>query len=341
MTQGRISRTVYRFGSLAAGHFGDMVLRQDGHIGYYHNPNEAAFRFESRKLRFFDSTGRQTSTLDYGADSNVFLSNEGGGLYLLPIIELAERAADPAADAPLLVNTIPKSGTYLLEAACVSAGLHTTRLHMFANTCDDFRGLPDSEMHAAPEDHRRPAAPGAVAHILRPGELAVGHVADHAQLDAILQAGVSIVHCVRDLRHVLTSLYRFKRCVVRPVTPADRAWRALDSTSGFLAFLSFFADRDIAYVAQMATCILARQEPCLRFHELTSPADQDRVRARLQAWDEKRTNAFIAGLAASRFKPTPTLMHSLAPESVWSPAAEAFFVASGLARLNGLLGYEA
>ncbi len=336
----RVCRTVYRYGSLAGGHFGDVVLRRDGSVSHYRHPNETAYRITGDTLAFFDAAGSQTSTLTYAADVNAFVSREAG-LYLLPVLELPAVEPDPQAAFALLVNTIPKSGTYLLEAAAVHAGLHRTRLHLTAHFCDDYRGLPDAEMHAAPEQHRRAVPAAAVAQILQPGEVVVGHIDDHAQLDGAAPAGVRILHCVRDLRAVLASLYRFKRQVVRPISPADTVWRGLGEAEGFLAFLGFFADRDVAHVGRTAACILERGEPRLRFEDLTGAADLSSLQAQLVGWDAAAAAALATGVVQMRGRPTPTLLAGVfMPQLVWSETAEEFFQDTGLARLNAGLGYS-
>ncbi len=336
----RIWRTVYRYGSLTAGHFGDLVLHRDGRVGRYRHPNEATHRITDDGLAFFDIEGGLTNTLAFSAGVNVFVSRKAG-LYLLPVLEMAPLPPLPGASPALLINTIPKSGTYLLEAAAAQAGWSRTRLHLTAHFLDDFRGVADTEMHAAPERHRLAVQAGTVAQILLPGEVAVGHIDDHAQLDAVSEAGVRIVHCVRDLRSVLTSLYRFKRQVVRPLSPADEVWRALGEADGFLAFLSFFAERDIAHVARTAGCILGRGEPRLRFEELTNAADASTLQAQLTGWDEPAALGFASRIIEARGQPTPTLMTPAdASPQLWSDAAERFFQDMGLARLNGELGYE-
>ena len=333
----RIWRTVYRYGSLGTGHFGDLVLRRDGRVGHYHHPNETTCRITGQTLAFFNAEGSQTNTFTFAAEVNAFVARDAG-LYLLPVFEMPPAQPAPDAKPALLINTIPKAGTYLLEAGAAQAGLQRTRLHLFAQFCDDYRGVPDTEMHIAPEQHRRAVPASAVAHVLQPGEVAVGHIDDHAQLDGAAEAGVSIVHCVRDLRAVLKSLYRFKRQVVHPISPADAVWRALGDADGFVAFLSFFADRDIAHIARTAACILGRSEPRLRFEDLTCAADPATLAAQLTGRAEAA--AIAAGVFRMRGQPTPTLMAPANPPAqLWSEPAETFFQQTGLARLNAELGY--
>ena len=149
----RIWRTVYRYGSLTAGHFGDLVLHRDGRVGRYRHPNEAAYRLTDDGLAFFNTEGEFTNALAFAADVYAFFSRKAG-LYLLPVLEMARSAPRPEAGPALLINTIPKSGTYLLEAAAAQAGWSRTRLHLPAHFLDDFRGVADTDMHAAPERHR-------------------------------------------------------------------------------------------------------------------------------------------------------------------------------------------
>ena len=336
----RIPRTVYSFGALGAGYFGNLVLRGDGLIGHYRHPNETTFRLLDDAVAFHDADGALTSTLEFLAGGNLFFSRRAG-LYLLPVLEMSapEHAPEPPyrPDAALLFNTIPKSGTYLLEAAAARAGYLPTRLHLSAHVCDDYRGLTDAEMHRAPERQRIPVPASVVAHVLRPGEVVVGHIDHPGQLDGMAQAGLRIVHCVRDLRQVLVSLYRFKRQVVRPISPADTVWRALGEVEGLLGFLGCFADRDVALVARTASCILSRREPRLRFEDLTG-APPDLLRAQLTRWDDTAAQALVDGIVAARGLPTSTLLAPARTE-VWSAAAERFFEEVGLGRLNRELGY--
>lgn len=131
----------------------------------------------------------------HGPESNVLLSDGKPFLYLLPLLSLGWGAGKKNLP-PVFVNSIPKSGTYFLEAAFARLGAVPLRLHFGSSSCHDYRGVPENEMHRQPDDHFLPVPAGAIAALMRPGDVAVGHVEDHVQLDAISEAGVRVLHAV-------------------------------------------------------------------------------------------------------------------------------------------------
>jgi len=328
-----IPRTLYRFGGLGGGHFCYMVLRADGSIGAYSHPNESRYELCGAALRFLDGAGAVTSRLRHYPDANVFLADGASDLHLLPLLTLAP-ALDRVALRPLIINSIPKSGTYFAEAAAVLLGAVPLRLHLFAHFCHDYRGVPEDEMHRTPDARVIGAPAGAVAALMRPGDVVVGHIDDPARLDEVAGAGVQLLHMVRDLREVLISLYYFKKTRVNPVSPADTAWRTLPPAAGFVAFLCRFEALDIAHIARMAEVILTRPEPVLRYEDavrgIVPPGLPDALHAGLGA-----------ALQEVRGRPTATLSCRNREEVLWSDAAEGFFAASGLKALNARLGYNA
>lgn len=325
------NRTLYRFGALEAGCFGYLALAKDGRILAYSHPNEHSYRLEDGFLVFLNDKKEVTNRLRHGPESNVFLSDGKPFLYLLPLLSLG-RGAGKKNLPPVFVNSIPKSGTYFLEAAFARLGAVPLRLHLGSSSCHDYRGVPENEMHRQPDDHFLPVPAGAIAALMRPGDVAVGHVEDHAQLDAISEAGVRVLHAVRDLREVLISLYRFKRHKVAPTSPADKIWRGMDEKAGFLAFLCHFEARDIAFISSMASTVIARQEPTLRYEHITL----GELPSKVQDFPD-----LSKALREARGKPTSTLLRHDESASPWSEAAEDFFQASGLAKLNKDLGYNA
>jgi len=330
-----LHRTVYRYGSTFTGHYGFMALRADGLVGHYRHENEHRYRLEDGALKFFNAKDEQTSQLVYFPDANCALDKGRNGHYLLSALQLAP-PAQPGSLAPLLVNSIPKSGTYYLEAAINRLGATRLRVHLGQNDCHDYRGLPDDAMHVRPSDQYLPIPAAAIAQIIQPNELAVGHIDDHDSLDACAAAGVQLLHCVRNLRDVLVSLYHFKRDRVAPTSLADSVWRSLSGAAGFTAFLAFYAERDIAHITSCATVILARPEPVLRYEDARAGTPHEAVSALFGA------GGLASALEAVRDQPTPTFSGGRPPSAhLWSPAAEAFFQESGLEALNERLGYGA
>lgn len=322
-------RTLYRYGSIDGGHFGYMALAEDGRVLAYSHPNESRYKLENGYLIFANERDEVTNRLRHGEESNVFLSDGAPFLYLLPLLSLPPTSGNHSLP-PIFVNSIPKSGTYFLEAALSKLGAVPLRLHLASSFCHDYRGISEDEMHRHPDHHILPVPAGAIAHLMRSGDLAVGHVDNPVQLNEMSQAGVRVMHAIRDLRDVLVSLYRFKRSKVAPTSPADSHWRSLDPQCGFIAFLNRFETLDIALIFRSANTIIERSEPILRYENIIHgelPAGLDNF----PGLDE--------ALREARGQPTSTLSDQDDHASPWSDAAEGFFQASGFAVLNERLGY--
>ena len=111
-------------------------------------------------------------------------------LYLLPILELPLEQSNDSPNLPaILINSIPKSGTYLLEAACAKMGAHALHLHLSSWFSHDYREIPADQMHHNPSQLVSPTPAGAIAHLLRAGDLVVGHIDDHSQRDEFIKTG--------------------------------------------------------------------------------------------------------------------------------------------------------
>ncbi|MDE2342154.1 MAG: sulfotransferase domain-containing protein [Betaproteobacteria bacterium] len=320
-----ITHTLYRFGGLGSGHYGYMALREDGCVGAYSHPNECRYELRDGELRFLNAAGETTNLLRYYPDANVFLGTE---LYLLPVLRL-NAVPETSTLPPLLINSIPKSGTYFVEAAMARLGMQPLRLHLSSHLLHDYRGIAEADMHRQPEARAVNAPAGAVATLLRPGSVVVGHLEDHGQLNAVKDAGVRIFHLTRDLREVLISLYHFKKDRVAPVSPADNAWRSLPPEESFIAFLVCFEKIDIRHIAAIAATILDRAEPVLHYAQAINGIVPP----------ELEYPGFGEALRATRGQPTSTLSRRDRGAMLWSPAAEEFFSASGLRSLNQRLGY--
>jgi hypothetical protein len=212
-------------------------------------------------------------------------------------------------------------------------------LHLFAQNCDDYRAVAESEMHVQATQHRIQVPAGAIAGIMADGEVAVGHIADQQQLNEIKNTGVSLIHCVRDLRTVLVSQCRFKRRRVQPVSPADKVWRSLPDPAGFLGYLAY-ASTEVAIIKQTATAILQRKEPRISYESLAGSDDMASAREQLQQLGGSFADRFVAAVSKVRGMTTSTSSDSRSDfRQVWSDAAQDFFQSSGLARLNRQLGY--
>lgn len=337
--QERIFRTVYLVGTSNGRILGRVVLGRDGQVKPRIGRNDIGIALTHEGLWVEPSSGLPTTHMTYAPDANIFHSTGYDRAYLVPITEFAPR--QPRPDLPkLIVNSIPKSGTYFMEAALSSLGLAPLNVHLAGSYFHDNRGIAASDIHAAPYTRHVEAPTGLVAHAMLPGEMAVGHIDDQEQLDEAVAAGATLLHCVRDLRDILISYYHFMRKSVRPRNAADDMWRTQHGAAGLAAFLVYTEERDMAFVAQMARGILSRNEPILRYEDMVTgnlPAD---VVAALTASGGLTDVALTSAFRGAYGQETSTWSGGTRDrDELWSADVEHYFQQTGLGGLNQRLGY--
>lgn len=343
----RLTRTIFSFGSpcLDGGQYGHMVLRPDGTVYGYRHDNEVRWTLSDDTLQFHSLNGAVTSRLRHSGE-NIWAGRVSGRrwpLYLMPLLSLDAPPECGEARAPsIFVNTVPKSGTYFVEAALSHAGIASKRLHLSGrSTVDDYRGLSDDVIHQSPELVRVGCPTPLVTRLLI-GEHVVGHVEQRDVIDEIRHQGVHVICVVRNLRDVLTSLFRFKRDKVRPLDASEAIWREAEASQQFLSFLCYARVDDLTYLREIAEVMATGFEaPLLRYEQLLSATFQPEQIDYFNAIAPDFGDRFAAGLRAALMQPTPTLSskRSSDPE-FWTPEVERLFGLLGLRELNAKLGYE-
>lgn len=338
-SQARIYRTVYMASTTNGGVLGRVVLGRDGEVKPRVGRNGIGISLTVDGLWVDRSSGLATSHMSYAPDANVFHSTGYDRLFLVPITEFVERPLRP--DLPkLIVNSIPKSGTYFMEAALSSLGLAPLHIHLANSYFHDNRGIPAEDIHAAPYTRHVEVPSGVIAHVMQPGEMAVGHIDDHAQMDEAIAAGATLLHCVRDLRDVVISYYHFMRKSVRPRCAADEMWRTQHGAAGLAAFLVYTEERDMSFVAQMARSILGRNDPIVRYEDMVRGVLPHDAIAQLTAAGGMSEAALNSAFHGAYGQDTSTWSGGTNRRAeLWSADVEHYFQQTGLAGLNVRLGY--
>jgi hypothetical protein len=148
----------------------------------------------------------------------------------------------------LIVNSIPKSGTYLVALFLRNLGLKDSGLNFRDDRFWDFSGKPMSEIIAAPHRFETVERFATAIDRLRPGKFATAHLfhlPDNVRL--LAERERRSVFLIRDLRHCLISHMRFVSDPRRIQAP--RPWVATpDSGRRFAAYLK---TRGAPYFAMM------------------------------------------------------------------------------------------
>lgn len=232
-----LTRTIYLFGAVGRGPYGFMTFKPDGRIETYKHPNESFYQVSQDKLHILDERKNVSSSLIYSqCVSGRFSSSDHFNHFLEPIFTLP-----PALDAsndrpPILVNTVPKSGTYLVAEALKISGYNDIRLHVSSDFLHDNRLVSDEKIHWQPEDREIAVPASAVASILRNGEFVVGHVDNHEQLLNIKANGCELINVVRNPFDQILSMMKFKLRKVKP-KPSDTVWHSMRGVDQLKAFI--------------------------------------------------------------------------------------------------------
>lgn len=232
----RLTRTIYLFGSTTNGPYGLMTFSPRGWVTTRRNPAEMRWRMdEEGRLTFLSYALRQTSVLSPGPDGG-YNPLKGHSHYLHPVFSL-DQPPYGGVSRPVFVNTLPKSGTYLVARALEYIGFTNTGLHVADDFLHDNRGIPEAEIHWEPQTREVAVPARAVARIMRRGEFAVGHLEMPDQMSQVSRAGVRLVNIIREPRAMLLSMFHFKNMKVKP-TPEARLWQSMDGLDAFKAFLA-------------------------------------------------------------------------------------------------------
>ena len=294
--------------------------------------------------RFFVRMEFETS--DFGAEGSCWLGRSSGAkwpLALVPVLRL-DRSEHSSGFPPVLLNSIPKSGTYLGEALLAQLGWRSTRLQLWShNVIDDYRDIPDKDMHVGVEKFRVNCDCECLSSILSAGDLIVGHVDDRNDVAKFRSKGAVEIKLVRNLRDVLVSLYRFKLDKVEAHEIGEATWREIGTSDRFIAFLSYYDLKgDIGFLRQMAESLLVTTDlNLLRFEDIVQQTLPDHFLGWLETVEVGLAGNCASALRNVLDKMTPTFSGSRSNwQKFWDDRAERFFEKSGFKDLNARLGYE-
>lgn len=334
-----VSRHVFAFGSPTDAIYGHMVLRTDGTIMGYRHANESSWRLskKSGELEFLSEAGYRTSHLE-ARSASAWVGKAQDSRF--PVMLVSALHHDATGSSPsIVVNSIPKAGTYFLEAALARAGFPSSGLHLGGRrSVDDYRGLSLSEMHRVPERHRL-TLPVELAPCITPGRTTPAHVECLETVARMREYGLHVIHLKRDLRDVVISLYRFKLDRVAPTDELDHAWRSLDEPTRLCAFLFHYARSDFADIRNMAK--LVASEPALAYEDLMAARIPAGMTSVFDAISPGLSNRLAVELSNVRNQPTSTLSSTHSNWRLhWTDQVQNIFVALGLDEANKLLGYD-
>lgn len=214
-------------------------------------------------------------------------------------------------DRPVFVNSIPKSGTYLLAAILQELGLEFTHWHVFETFYDDYTDVPLEIARAHPERCRIRQPVGRTISRLRPGQFAIGHLCYNERTRRALR-NCYVIFLKRDLRQCLVSHMRWQAATGRD----KGAWTRIDDPQQrLLAYLSKWG-RSFIKRARVIAQWEGHADQVLTFDDLCDQLAIERLAVALDMGFK------AAAIDCAVNTSSLTRLPYLAREEVWSDEAE-------------------
>lgn len=178
-----------------------------------------------------------------------------------------------AAGKKVLVNSIPKSGTYLLGKALEIAGVVNTGVHLRNDRMWDFRGLSIPQMVESAPEHVLPIGIDLTLPLVGEGQFVVAHLFhDAAAVRAV--EGFAHIFLVRNIVDVLLSHMRFVMDTRQKVR-STQLDGIDDKPTLFAAYLEHFGCSYLTSMQKQLGWLSNAGALVLRFEELLGDRGED------------------------------------------------------------------
>ena len=330
--------TVFRLGSPCADNYGFLVLKSKGIIFGYESENEKFWDFDEESVYFTAADGRVTSRYRHYGPENIWIGHHERSLYpmyLMPVLSYSPNLAKRHMP-PLLINSVPKSGTHFAQQIAMELGFQSgATMLTWERNVDDFQYEGRADI-----DDERPGARGKICPLdvavaaIPNGTVVLSHAVNPVWIGAQGVSGLSVIHCIRDLRDVLISLYRWK---IKKGDSANIPAMSIDT------YLQEEAGSDIELLRQSAANIIAHgHDNVIRYEELMKRKPSGKLVDTLMRVTNATKSKVEQAIATARNKPAATFTaHHSDFRKVWTDGLQTYFEESGLEALNLQLGYSA
>lgn len=332
--------------------FGLILFDKNGKIYNYHHDNEVYWEITNNSTFIIKNKDKKISSIYEIDEKSGFIYghiyNQKTPLCLIPIINL-EDLNHNIEGKNILINSIPKAGTYFLESFFSNIGYISSNLHLGVNFLHDNRGIIDTnsfKLHYdswkrvihCPADLIIQATP-------KSKNIIVGHIDKKFENYISQNNNISIFPLVRNIRDCLISLFNFKYIFVKfDNHPTEKLIIKSDRDKQFLLFL-IEEREDFEALIRVGNFILENHtyEEIIRYEDLKNGIINEFNINKIQDLTDFNYDYINKALISSIGKKTSTYaLHSRSKiwHNYWSDAIEVYFKEIGLYDLNKELGYE-
>ena len=340
------TKTIYSFGSPCNGQYGHIVLLPNGDVVGYYNQNERKWSIRNNKLSLYSSIGIKTSEFDYIKSENIWI---GRGVerkwpyYLIPTFNFnGLNKKKDSNDFSVLVNTIPKSGTYFLTSAFANIGWKNSNFHLLGkNLIVDYRNSKNIGILDASIKNMYEFPIELLAHITN-GIVIPCHTEYFEIVDYFKKNKHLVVSVVRDLRNVLVSLYKFKDIMINQDI-YDDIWLSKTGNDRYKHFINHYRDKDLSHILLIADMIIKEQNSIvLKYEEMSRGEITKENKYKIDIYCDSLADRLSKELTLLYNKKTMTLISNKRSnwKDEWNDHFDNFYHSSGMAEKNIRLGYN-
>jgi hypothetical protein len=347
-----INNTIFAFGTSnnvvnsGGGHFGYLVLLKNHTVLGYKHKNETFWKFDdNQQLCFLTHKKQVTSRYSYFAEKNCYIGTAEHGIqvmYLMPVFSFPELNYDAEVILPsVFINSIPKSGTHLINAALSKIGFTPADLMIIGeNTVGDLRNLDDDNMFKYPWSTAL-KFPHELLLPMYNNNVIMGHIEFQHIIDNIKRNNINVITSIRDLRDVLLSLYKFKRDVFG-LTLEESEWKKTTGTKHFKLFLETYHKKDLLHIRRIARMVIAdKNKTVLRYENCIKGIVPKHVKNTINSWSPELGNKIEHALQSQINTKTATLSKVRSNwKTDWNNIFEEYYYNNDMDILNKQLGYE-
>ena len=313
-----LSNYIFTYGDFNGPNFSDLILENDNNLKGYQHYNEKKWEVKDNKLCFLNNKNEVSSIFKIiSTNPLILVGNPLNSNYIL--LYLVEKFCfkslkinNNSKFSPVLINSVPKSGTYLLRNCFKEMSFTPTDLHFGNGHVDDNRNFKDEKgIHFEPWRRRSFLPTELVINKLPKQSVSVSHF---DELDNIKSQNIVLINVVRDMKSIIKSLFQFKYFKVGTNFDGSENfpnWRnEINLTDMFTQFTLNYAN-DIKHIKNQLNIFYENKEDCitLRYEDVINlninEIESKKINSSFN--DNLFTDNLLGSIKNNLFKKTSTL----------------------------------
>jgi hypothetical protein len=244
----------------------------------------------------------------------------------------------------IIINTIPKSGTYMYSKLFECLGYNNSGLHIRNKCFWDFRGASLDSIIKAPDDFKKNQPIEDTIHFIKTGQFAVGHIDNTISTVSIL-SNFTHFFCIRNIKEVLVSHMRFICDDRRKDKPKFDWSKESENAAKFIGYLKGPGKGYLEGIRKQVNWINEKGVIVIRYEEVMGDYGSNHQQLafeKIKMGLGINTEIDIVALFNQQVLGQKTRTYSgfrSQPDTYWNNDVEKIFHEIGASHINSQLGY--